>query len=95
MYDLFVTLVTFAAVGATFLVRRIELNKRVWIGLAFLTSAWCAASVGFGLAAAGFESPLFKSFWAGGSGALGVLAVIFLAPSLHDWLGTVGRRAHR
>ena len=94
MYDLFVTLVTFAAVGATFLVRKIELNRRVWIGLALLTGAWSFASIGLGLTGVGFESRLFNTIWAGGVGALGVMAVIFLAPSLHDWLGTRGRAHH-
>jgi hypothetical protein len=94
MYDLLSACVLIAVIAGLGLVRMIPLHKRLWIGLGLLAGAYCAASIGLALVRVGFDSRLLRYAWAGSFGAMAIPAVVFLVPSLQDWLRARWRRGH-
>ena len=92
MYDLLTACVLIAVIAGLGLVRMIPLHKRLWIGLGLLAGAYCAASIGLALVRIGFDSQLLRYAWAGSFGAMAIPAVVFLVPSLQDWLRARWRR---
>jgi len=92
MYDLLTAIALICVMAGLGLVRAVPLHKRVWIGLGLMAGSYCAASIGLALIRAGFDSQLLRYAWAGSFGAMAIPAVVFLVPSLQDWLRARWRR---
>jgi hypothetical protein len=92
MYDLLTACALIAVIAGLGLVRIVPLHKRLWIGLGLLAGAYCAASSGLALVRIGFDSQLLRYVWAASFGAMAIPAVVFLVPSLQDWLRARWRR---
>jgi hypothetical protein len=92
MYDLLTAIALICVVAGLGLVRAVPFHKRVWIGLGLMAGSYCAASIGLALIRAGFDSQLLRYVWAGSFAATAIPAVVFLVPSLQDWLRARWRR---
>ena len=94
MFDLLTACALIATIAGLGLVRTVPLRKRMWIGLGLMAGAYCAASIGLALVRLGLDSRPLLYAWAGSFGAMAIPAVVFLVPSLQDWLRARWRRAH-
>jgi hypothetical protein len=93
MFDLLTAIALICVIAGLGLVRIVPFHKRVWIGLFLLAGSYCSASIGLALVRAGFDSQALRYAWAGSFAAMAIPSVVFLVPSVQDWLRAKWRRA--
>jgi high-affinity Fe2+/Pb2+ permease len=92
MFDLLTAIALICVSAGLGLVRIVPFHNRVWIGLALLAGSYCSAAIGLALVRAGLDSQLLRYVWAGSFGAMAIASVVFLVPSIQDWLRAKWRR---
>jgi hypothetical protein len=94
MYDLLTAIALICVLAGLGLVRAIPFHKRIWIGLGLMAGAWCTASIGLALIRVGFDSQPLRYAWAGSFAVMALAAIVFLVPSVQDWLRARWRQRH-